>query len=90
MKNYFMALHKRSQESHQQNDYPLEKYQFKDIMPDHPYYYELLNLMDGHRNMLEIIRFVQAEALSVNYEPLSYNQIKEYLGLLKEAGIISY
>lgn len=72
------------------NDYPADKYQVKDIMPDHPYYYELLNLMDGRRNMLEIIRFVQAEALSANYESLSLDQIGDYLRLLKDAGIISY
>jgi hypothetical protein len=72
------------------NEYPVERYQLQSIMPDHPYYFELLSLMDGKRNMLDILRFVQAEALSVNYEPLSFDQVREYLGLLKEAGIISY
>ena len=72
------------------NEYPVERYQFQSIMPDHPYYFELLSLMDGKRNMLEILRFVQAEALSVNYESLSLDQVREYLELLKEAGIISY
>ena len=72
------------------NEYPVERYQLQSIMPDQPYYFELLSLMDGKRNMLEILRFVQAEALSVNYEPISFDQVREYLGLLKEAGIISY
>ena len=72
------------------NEYPVEKYQFQNIDPDHPFYYELLNFMDGRRNLLEIIRAVQAEALSANYETLSSKEIKEYLKLLKDAEIISY
>ena len=72
-----------------ENEYPVEKYQFKDIMPDDPFYYELLNYMDGKKNMLEILRFVQAEALSACYHSYSAGETLAYVKLLKEAGIIS-
>jgi len=71
------------------NEYPNEKYQFRDIMPDDPFYYELLNYMDGKKNMLEILRFVQAEALSACYHSYSAGETLAYVKLLKEAGIIS-
>jgi len=71
------------------NEYPVEKYQFRDIMPDDPFYYELLNYMDGKRTMLEILRFVQAEALSACYQPYSVQETMEYLKLLTEAGIVT-
>ena len=71
------------------NEYPLEKYQFRDIMPDDPFYYELLNYMDGKRTMLEVLRYVQAEALSACYRPYSVRETREYLRLLTEAGIVT-
>lgn len=72
------------------NEYLVEKYQFESIMPDDPIYYEILNLMDGKRNMLDIAQFVAAESLSANYEKPSVNEIFEYIRLLRESGIISY
>ncbi len=70
------------------NEYPVEKYQLKDIMPDEPFYYELFNLMDGHRNLLDIYRFVQAEALSAGYKGLTFPDILNFLRLLKEADVL--
>jgi len=72
------------------NEYPFEKYQLPDLMPDIPYYFELFNLMDGHRNMLDIFWAVESEALSANYQTLSFKEIMKFLELLKEADIISY
>jgi len=71
------------------NECPLEKYQFRDIMPDDPFYYELLNYMDGKKTMLEVLRFVQAEALSACYQPYTPEEALAYVELLREAGIIS-
>jgi hypothetical protein len=70
------------------NEYPAEKYQLKDIMPDEPCYFELFNLMDGHRNMLDIVRFVEAEALSAGYDMPSSADILDFLKCLKEADVL--
>ena len=71
------------------NEYPVERYQFKDIMPDDPFYFEVLNYMDGKRTLLEIYRLVQAECLSSCYEVHSAQDTLDYVNMLREAGIIS-
>lgn len=70
--------------------YDDEKGQSQIIHSNIPFYYELLNLMDGRRNMLDIFRAVQAEALSANYQTFSFKETMRFLNLLKEANIISY
>lgn len=66
------------------------KYAFAKYSPMHAYLYELFNLMDGQRNMLEIVQAVEAEALSSNYQTYSFEEILEFLQLLKEEEIITY
>lgn len=72
------------------NTYPDDKYAFSKYSPMYAYLYELYNLMDGKRNMLEIVQAVEAEALSSNYQTYSFEEILEFLQLLKEEGIITY
>ena len=72
------------------NEYPEEKYQMPDGHLDNPSYYELFNLMDGCRNMLDIFLAVQAEALSADYQPLSFKETMMFLEQLKEAGVIFF
>lgn len=70
------------------NTYPDDKYVFKDFSPMSAYLYELLNMMDGERNLLEIVRAVDAEALSSNYRTYTFKEISDFLQLLKKEGII--
>jgi len=72
------------------NTYPDDKYAFANYSPMYAYLYELFNLMDGQRNMLEIVQVVEAEALSSNYQTYSFKEIMEFLQLLQEEGIINY
>ncbi len=71
------------------NHYPEDRYVFERFSPMYAYHYELLNLMDGNRDMLDIIRAVEAEALSSNYQTYSYEDVMEFLRLLQEDGIIT-
>jgi hypothetical protein len=72
------------------NFYPQDKYQYRKYSPMMPYCYELLNYMDGKRNLLEIIRAVEAECLSSNYQVLSRTEAREFAGLLKSDGVVRY
>ncbi|MFP4083081.1 MAG: hypothetical protein ACLFVG_10060, partial [Candidatus Aminicenantes bacterium] len=72
------------------NTYPEDKYVFEKYTPMYAYLYELFNLMDGQRDMLEIIRTVEAEALASNYKTFSYEEIMDFLQLLKKEEIITY
>ena len=72
------------------NTYPDDKYAFQKYTPMSAYLYELFNLMDGTRNMLDIIRQVDAEALSSNYQTFTIEEVVEFIGLLKDEGIITY
>jgi hypothetical protein len=72
------------------NEYGVDKYAYQKFSPMITFYYELLNFMDGKRNMLEVYQAVQAEALSANCEAFSIKDVMEYLKLLKKDGVISY
>jgi hypothetical protein len=72
------------------NEYNVDKYAYQKFSPMITFYYEVLNLMDGRRNMLEVYQVVQAEALSANYEAFSIKDVMEYLKILKQDGVISY
>jgi aminopeptidase YwaD len=72
------------------NEYGVDKYAYQKFSPMITFYYELLNFMDGKRNMLEVYQAVQAEALSANCEAFSIKDVMEYLKTLKQDGVISY
>jgi hypothetical protein len=54
------------------------------------YFYELVNGMDGRTNLLEIVRAVEAECLSSDYETYSYAEVLEFVALLRKDGVINY
>ena len=72
------------------NTYPDDKYAFQKYSPMQAYFFEMLNWMDGKRNMLEIVEAVEAEALSSNYPRYTYDETMDFLVKLKEQKIIDY
>jgi hypothetical protein len=72
------------------NVYPDDKYAFRRYSPMYAYLFEMLNWMDGQRNMLEIVEAVDAEALSSNYHRFSHEETLDFLEKLKEQKIIDY
>ena len=72
------------------NNVPEDKYAYARYSPMQGYLYEVLNLMDGKRNMLEIIEAVEVEAFLSNYQTYTYDQILEFMALLRTDGVISY
>ena len=50
----------------------------------------MLNRMDGHSSLLEIIDAVKAEALCSNYPVFSNAEINRFLGLLSKDGVIEF
>jgi len=72
------------------NTYPDDKYAFQKYSPMQAYFFEMLNWMDGKRNMLEIVEAVEAEALSSSYPRFSYDETMDFLEKLKEQKIIDY
>lgn len=72
------------------NTYPDDRYAFQKYSPMHAYLFEVLNRMDGQRNMLEIVQAVEAEALSSNYPRFSLDETMDFLAKLKEQNIIDY
>jgi aminopeptidase YwaD len=72
------------------NEYPADKYVFPKLGSLVTFSYELLNLMDGKRNMFEILQEVQAEALSSNFQTYPIKDIMEFVEALKASLVISY
>ena len=72
------------------NTYPDDRYAFQKYSPMQAYFFEMLNGMDGKRNMLEIVKAVKAEALSSNYQRFSIDETMDFLEKLKEQKIIDY
>ena len=72
------------------NEYPVDKYMFPAFDSMGTFSYELLNLMDGKRNLFEILQEVRAEALSSNFQGFPVKDILEFVGALKASTIISY
>jgi len=72
------------------NTYPDDKYAFQRYSPMYAYLFELLNWMDGKRNMLEIVEAVEAESLSSNYPRFSHGETLDFLEKLREQNIIDY
>jgi aminopeptidase YwaD len=72
------------------NIWPDDSYAFERYSPMYAFLYELLNLMNGDRNLFDIVNAVEAEALSSNYPRFSADEIFEFLELLRKEGIITY
>jgi len=72
------------------NNYPDDKYAFPKLGALVTFSYELLNLMDGKRNLLEILQAVRAEALSSNLETFPVKDVREFVEALKKAEVVSY
>ena len=72
------------------NTWPDDRYAFERYSPMYAFLYELLNFMNGDRNLFDIVNAVEAEALSSNYPRFSAEEIYEFLELLKREGIITY
>jgi len=72
------------------NTYPDDRFSFERYSPLQAYLYEIVNFMDGRRNMMEILALVDAEAAMANYQTYSRAEVLEFLSLLKKEGIISF
>jgi len=69
---------------------PGEKYAYDPFSPMHAFLYELLNLMDGQRSLLDIAEAVRAQSMVCNYPTFSVEEIELFLDLLKKDGVITF
>jgi hypothetical protein len=69
---------------------PGEKYAYEPFNPMHAFLYELVNLMDSRRSLLEIVEAVRAQSLACNYPVFSVEEIERFLDLLKKDGVVTF
>ena len=72
------------------NEYPIDKYTVPNLGSLVNFSYELMNFMDGKRNMLDVLQIVRAEALSSNFKAFPAGEILKFVEALKAADVISY
>jgi hypothetical protein len=72
------------------NVFPDDRYAFEKYSPLHAYLYELVNFMDGRRDIMEILATVDAEAATANYPTFSRAEVLEFLLLLKKEGVVFF
>jgi hypothetical protein len=69
---------------------PGERYAFDPFSPMSGFLYELVNGMDGRRNLLEIVEAARAQALGSHYPVYSPEEINRFLKLLEKDGVIEF
>ncbi len=72
------------------NEYPTDKYAFSKLGALITFSYELVNFMDGRRNMYDILQEVRAEALSSNFQTYPVKDVVQFLEELKAAKVVSF